>query len=138
MAGHTSEKRWRTGQFQTGGPGQPGNGQQGVSLLVSNLCTEMLKVLTTSRAAHLELLEMFQFAGGTIQLLADQLFYEDWSTRLANPGIPGVYETEANAEEVQKVQDMSDAVTALNEIHQCADNVAVPAEDRYAQLRRMS
>jgi hypothetical protein len=49
-----------------------------------------------------------------------------------------VYETQANAEELAKAQDLFDAITAVHELHQCANNQAVATEDRYAQLRRMS
>ena len=131
MAGHTSEKRWRTNQnskFQN----------IGVSDLASSLCIQMLDVLTKARAGYLELQELYLYAGSSVQGIADQLFYEDWSARLVDPEIPDVYETQANAEELGKAQDLFDAMTALNEIHQAADNQVVAAEDRYSQLRRMS
>ena len=132
MAGHTSEKRWRRNQ-------NPQFGNPGVSDQVAELCKSMLSALTDSRAAFLELQEMFAFAGGTTQLLADQLFLEDWTGRESDPvGAPGVIDTQANALELAKVQDLSDAITALNELHQAADSGTVAAEDRYAQLRRMS
>ena len=213
MAGHTSEKRWRTSM-------NPQSNVQGVSELGGAICIQMLDALTVSQAAFAEMQEMYQYAGSTIQGLADQLFYEDWSQRevavdkaamtvdvaagvvtavaITNAGagyvdgvgytltllstagggdgtavlsydvvsgavtnaavdvggttytdglaqsvqeIPSpepVYETQANAEEVAKTQDLFDAITALNELHQCADNQIVAAEDRYAQLRRMS
>jgi hypothetical protein len=131
MAGHTSEKRWRRNQNTV-------FGNSGVSEQARDLCQNMVATLTTSRAAFLELQELYIYVGSTVQLLADQLFFEDWSTRLVDPQVPDVYETEANAVELAKAQDLFDAITALNELHQCADNVAVPAEDRYAQLRRMS
>ena len=128
---HTSEKRWRSNQYS-------GQSSTGVSELVTNICTEMLQVLTTAEAAYREMQELYSYAGGTVQLLADQLFFEDWSTRLADPQVPDVYETQANAAEVAKATDLFNAVTALYELHQAADNVAVTQEDRYAQLRRMS
>jgi hypothetical protein len=49
-----------------------------------------------------------------------------------------VSETTANAEEVAKTQAAFDAITALHELYQAADNVAVAQEDRLAQLRRMT
>lgn len=49
-----------------------------------------------------------------------------------------VSETTANAEEVAKAQAAFDAITALHELYQAASNVSVPAEDRLAQIRRMT
>ena len=122
MAGHTSEKRWRRNQ-------NPVFGNVGVSELVSDLCTQMIAALDNSKTAFNELQELFNFAGGTVQLLADQLFKEDWEDRS---------ETEANTEEVAKTQDLFNAVTALNEMYGAADNQVTTTEDRFSQLRRMS
>ena len=47
-------------------------------------------------------------------------------------------ETQANTEEVAKVQDAFDAITALHELYQAASNVVVAQEDRLAQIRRMT
>ncbi len=44
----------------------------------------------------------------------------------------------AKAEELAKTQALADAITALNELYQCADDTAVATEDRFAQLRRMT
>lgn len=49
-----------------------------------------------------------------------------------------VFETEANAEELAKAQDLFDAITALNELHGAASNLVTTQEDRFTQLRRMS
>ena len=85
------------------------------------------------------MLELYQFAGGTTQLLADQLFYEDWVNRESDPiGNPGVLDTEANATELAMAQDLVDAITAAHELYQAADNQTIAQEDRLAQLRRMS
>lgn len=54
------------------------------------------------------------------------------------PAAGSVADTEANAEEVAKAQDLIDAATSLHEMYQAADNVAVPAEDRFTQLRRFT
>lgn len=126
MAGHTSEKRWRQGMNRQ----EPRN-TLGVSKQVSDLCVQMLQALTVAQAAFAEMAEIYSYNGSTIQGLADQLFFEDWSTR--EPA-----ELAANAEEVAKTQDLFDAVTALNELHRSANNEAVAQEDRYSQLRRMS
>lgn len=131
MAGHTSEKRWRDNQ-------NPVFGNVGVSNQASSIVSNVIAALTQAEAAFAEMQEMYAFAGGTVQLLADQLFFEDWSVRLVDPQVPAVFETEANAEELAKTQDLFDAITAVHELHQCADNQIVAQEDRYAQLRRMS
>ena len=49
-----------------------------------------------------------------------------------------ISETTANAEEIAKTQAAFDAITALHELYQAADNVAVAQEDRLAQIRRMT
>lgn len=213
MAGHTSEKRWRRNQNTT-------FGNLGVSEQAQAVCQQMVAALDDSKAAFNELSELYVYAGGTVQLLADQLFYEDWSARstlgvqavitvdvvagvvatpavtvagtgytdgtgftlnlvltagggdgtaeltydvvsgaVTNPAItiggttynngtditvqetpaPGnVFETEANVKELGKTQDLFDAITALNEIHDAASNIVVAQEDRFSQLRRMS
>ncbi len=213
MAGHTSEKRWRRNQNST-------FGNSGVSELASNVCKEMIAALDNSKTAFNELQELYIYAGSTVQLLADQLFFEDWSTRsttgvqavitvdvsagvvsnptvtvagtgyedgtgfvlllvvtagggdgtaeltydvvsgaVTNPSISiagdtyndgtdivvqetpiagQVFETEANAVELAKAQDLFDAITALNELHGAASNLATSQEDRFSQLRRMS
>lgn len=213
MAGHTGEKRWRTNQNKT-------FGNLGVSEQAQAVCQEMVAALDNSKTAFNELSELYAFAGGTVQLLADQLFFEDWSPRSAigvqtvitvdvvggvvqnpivavagtgytdgtgftlnlvltagggdgaaeltydvssgavtNPSIsiagttynngtgitvqetptPGqVFETQANSVELGKTQDLFNAITALNELHGAADNLATAQEDRFSQLRRMS
>jgi len=213
MAGHTSEKRWRSNQNTV-------YGGTGVSALASTICIQMIDTLDQAKSAFNELQEIYAFAGGTVQLLADQLFYEDWSARSTQgtqavvtvnvvagvvgtpivtvagtgytdgtgftlnlvltagggdgtaeltynvaggavtspsitiagttyndgtgitvqetPAAGQVFETEANAEELGKTQDLFDAITALNEIHGAANNQVTTQEDRYSQLRRMS
>ena len=212
MAGHTSEKRWRTGM-------NPQNNSEGVSEKASALCSQMIDALTNCRAGYQEMQEIYAYAGGTVQGLADLLFKEDiearqvpgtnavievdvatgevsnaviinggagyvdgnYSILLAttagggdgaatlNYGVVGgvvttasitapgatytnglgqtvtdmpaagtVPDTLANTEEVNKTQDLFDAITALNEIYNCANNQVVAQEDRLAQIRRMT
>jgi len=54
------------------------------------------------------------------------------------PAAGQVFETEANAEELGKTQDLFDAITALNELYGAANNLVTTQEDRFSQLRRMS
>lgn len=120
---HSSEKRWRMGM----NPEAPN--AEGVATQASAVCDLMMQAFTQGEAAFAEMQELYTYAGGTIQLLADLLFKEDIEARA---------ESVANAAEVAKVQDAFDAITALHELYQCADNQIVAQEDRLAQLRRMT
>ena len=131
MAGHTSEKRWRNNQTNDAG--------LGVSTIVTESTNGVIRGLEEAEARYLDLVELYTYVGGTAQLLADQLFYEDWVTRESDPiGNPGVLDTQANAIEVGKATDVVNAVTAMHELYQAANNVAVAQADRFASLRRMS
>lgn len=131
MAGHTSEKRWRSNQTNDSGTG--------VSILVNAAAATVINGLTDAETMYNDLLELYAYVGSTAQLLADQLFYEDWVTRESDPiGNPGVLDTQANTVEVSKATDIINAVTSMHELYQAANNVAVVQEDRFAQLRRMS
>jgi hypothetical protein len=79
MAGHTSEKRWRSNQNTT-------FGNIGVSDTARDLCRTMIQALDDAKTGYSELQEIYAYAGGTVQGLADQLFLEDWSTR-STPGV---------------------------------------------------
>ena len=131
MVGHTSEKRWRNNQTNDSGTG--------VSILVNAAAATVINGLTDAETMYNDLLELYSFAGGTAQLLADQLFYEDWVNRESDPiGNPGVLDTAANTTEVAKATDIINAVTAMHELYQAGNNVVVAQEDRFAQLRRMT
>ena len=138
MAGHTSEKRWRNNQTNDSGTG--------VSILVSAQAGVVLNTLQEAEVMYQDLLELYNLAGtgspdlsGTAQGLANQLFFEDWISRESDPiGNPGVLDTEANSDEVAKVTDLIDAVTAMHQLYQAANNVSVSQADRFADLRRMS
>ncbi len=131
MAGHTSEKRWRNNQTNDSGTG--------VSIVVTTAAATIISGLTDAETMYQDLQELYAFVGSTSQLLADQLFYEDWSERESDPiGNPGVLDTQANTDEVAKATDLVNAVTAMHELYQAANNVVTAQEDRFAQLRRMS
>lgn len=58
---------------------------------------------------------------------------------LPNFPAPGLIpDTQANAEEVAKAQDLIDAMTAVNDLFDAADNVVTPQEDRFTQMRRFT
>jgi len=83
MAGHTSEKRWRSNQNNDSGTG--------VSILVNQAAGVVIGGLTDAETMYQDLQELYVYVGSTSQLLADQLFYEDWITRESDPsGNPGV------------------------------------------------
>ena len=131
MAGHTSEKRWRSNQN--------GDAGTGISELVHTASQTVIDGLSSAEIMYQDLLEVYAYVGSTAQLLADQLFYEDWVTRESDPiGNPGVLDTQANTIEVEKATDLSNAVTAMHELYGAATNVVTTTEDRFAQLRRMS
>lgn len=109
MSGHTSEKRWRRNQTQTSG--------KGFSEEVTELTAMMLDVLYKAEKLGLDLEELKDYAGDTAQDIADQLFYEDWSVREADPlANPGIFEERASEKEVNMVADAIAAVEAAKEI----------------------
>lgn len=124
---HTSEKRWYRNQNP--------NGNMSVADKVQDAGGNVISALEAAESMYGEMQELFAFAGGTMQLLADQLFKEKWSVRET---APDVFETEASATELAMTQDAFDAVTAMHELYQAMTNTVVAQEDRLAQLRRMS
>ncbi len=125
MAGHTSEKRWDKNKF----------GDVGVGEAVKDAATQMLFAMNMSEEIYQDLLELWAFAGGTDQLVADQIFSDIWSVRETIPGIP---DTEANAVEVAQVGDAKATMLALHQLFEAMTNVAVLTSDRIAILRRMT
>lgn len=82
MAGYTGEKRWRDGM-------NPEYTNGGVSEAAKEVCVKMLDALTDAEAAYAELAELYQYAGGTVQDLANLLFTEDIAKR-TSPGTNAV------------------------------------------------
>lgn len=122
MVGHTSEKRWRT--VRSGD-----KNYTGISEVVSEISNNLVVTLLDVEEKYLELLEIYNYAGGTTTDLANLLFKEDIEARA---------ESVANAEEIAKATDLVAAVTAAHEVFQCANNVTTTQEDRLSKLRRMS
>ena len=128
---HTSEKRW----YRNMNP----NGNESVADRVQSIALNLLGALNDGEEGYQEMQEMMAFAGGTPQLLADQLFKEVWENRESDPqGAPGVFDTQANAAELAMVNDAIAAVTSIHELYQALTNQVVAQEDRLADLRRMS
>lgn len=82
MAGYTGEKRWRDNM-------NPEYTNGGVSEKAKEVCVQMIDALTNAEAAYAELSELYTYAGGTIQDLADLLFTEDIAKR-TSPGTNAV------------------------------------------------
>lgn len=122
MLGHSSEKRW-----------------DDISSIVQNRASILLSEIQLGEEEYKDLLEVFTFAGGTDQLLADQLFFELWFERVSDPiGAPGVEDTQANAAEVAKVADLSATMLSVHQMFLAMTNTAVATKDRAADFRRMS
>ncbi len=128
MAGHTSEKRWDQNKF-----GDAGVGQQ-----VRDVAIDVVDMLTRLENLYQDLLELWQFAGGTDQGVADQLFFEQWSGRIDPTSSPQTIETQANQSEVDKVADAKLAMLALHELFEAMTNVITSQSDRIKTIRRMT
>ena len=124
MAGHTSEKRWGTKRTDDARV-------VGISEVASEVAKDLVVVLTTVEERYLELLEVFNYAGGTNADLAELLFTEEIAARSSPDNV-------ASTEEIAKVTDLVNAMTSAHELYQAANNVAVTTEDRFGALRRMS
>lgn len=119
---HTVEKRWNSTR-RTDGSVQPG-----VNEAVGTACEQLLRAIQQGEELFQQLTEMVAFAGGTDQLVADQLFKEVWDMR---------GDTQANAEEVAMVTDAKNAAIALHQLYEAMNNGTITADDRAAKLRRM-
>jgi len=129
MAGHTSEKLWSKNKF----------GDTGIGEIVKGNSVQTLNALNLSEEAYQDLLELWAFAGGTDQFVADQLFFDVWSVRVSDPiGAPGVVDTQANAQEVVIVADAKAAMLALHQLYMALTNGVVTQSDRISVIRRMT
>ncbi len=111
---HSSELRWT-----------------GAQASIADASRTTLNALNTAEEVYQELNEVYQYAGGTDQLVADQLFLDIITSEARNPAV-------ANSEEVARVTDLKAAIQALHQLWQTMTNVAVTQADRAALLRRMS
>ena len=84
------------------------------------------KQLIEAEELYQELLELWNFAGGTTQSVADQLFEE--TNGIGNPATP---------EQVAMVGDLQAAALALHQLYQAMTNVTVAQADRAALFRRI-
>ena len=111
---HSSEMRW-----------------VGAQASIADASRITLKALSDAEETYQDLNEVYQFAGGTDQLMADQLFRDIIESEARLPAV-------ATATEVAQVTDLKVAILALHQLWQAMTNVAVTQDDRAALLRRMS
>lgn len=90
---------------------------------VSQIAQGVIEHLNLAEETYQNLLEIYNYAGGTDQLAADLLFQT----------APGT----ADAAQVAKVTDLRLCIVALHEMWQAMNNTAVAQADRAAVLRRM-
>lgn len=93
-----------------------------IESVLTEQATAVVKAVEAAESAYQDLQELYAFAGGTAQLLANQL-YE------MNP---------ATADEVATVQDAIDSALALHELYLAMTGGTVAADDRLATLRRFT
>jgi hypothetical protein len=127
---HTSEKRWES--FRQA----DGSIEQGINDTVGNMSEKILKAILEGEELFQQLQEMWAFAGGTDQDVADQLFKNKWSVRDTDGD--GNMDTAANAEEVAMAIDAKNACLAMHQLYEALTNGTITADDRASKLRRMT
>lgn len=98
---------------------------------VTTSAAQTLRAIVDAEEIYQDLLEAYNYAGGSDQAFADLLFQDD-------NGNPDPITDTATAAQVAIVTDLRLAIQSLHELYQAMNNVAVAQEDRAARLRRMS
>lgn len=111
---HTSAKRWDY-----------------IEQRVGLYCAAMVKNLAEAEEAYQQFQEIYVYAGATDQGMADLLFQD------VNNITDGNIADTATSEQVAMVNDAKEAMIALHQLWQTANNVAMNAQDRMTDLRRM-
>lgn len=127
---HTSEKRWES--FRQA----DGSIERGVNDTVGDMSEKILRAVLDGEELFQQLQEMWTFAGGTDQAVADQLFINKWSVRDTDGD--GNMDTGANAEEVAMAVDAKNAALSMHQLYEALTNGTVAADDRASKLRRMT
>lgn len=109
---HTLEKRW-----------------PGVSTEITNLSRQILSILNDGEEGFQRMQEIYDYAGGSVQGLADLLFKDDILDR---------GDLQASPDEVTKAADAVAAMTAAHQLWQAMNDVAIQQSDRATPLRRMA
>lgn len=93
-----------------------------IAARVSSVAGGIVSVLQNAEEEYQELLEIYQYAGGTDTLFAAQLFETPTPATI----------------QIVKATDLRKAMVAAHELYQCMSNTAVSTSNRAADLRRMS
>ena len=126
---HTREKRWSSYRAADGSI------EKGVNDTVGEVSERVIKSLLEGEELFQQLTEMWTFAGGTDQAMADQLFKDSWINRDSDGD--GNMDTQANAEEVAMASDAKTAMVAIHNLYQALVGETIAADDRGSKLRRM-
>lgn len=97
---------------------------------VSQASSDLLRAILNSEELYQELLETYQFAGGSDELLAQLLFNGTYGSPIGSPG--------PTQEQIDMATDLRLAMVAAHELYQCLTNQVVSQSDRANSLRRMS
>lgn len=120
---HTSEKRWANYKIET-------TYYEGVSVTAGPLLKDFLRKLVEIEEAYQQMQEIYIYAGGNVSDLAELLFKEDIASRTSPFNV-------ASQEELDKTNDLVEAMKAAHELYEAANNVAVTQSDRLTAIRRM-
>jgi hypothetical protein len=123
VSGHTSEKRWDDTNVN-------GKNYTGISERASNEVRELIARLLQIEEAYQQMQEIYTYAGGTSELLAELLFKEDIAGRDSPDNV-------VSTEEIAKATDLVSAMTAAHQIYQASNNIVVTQSDRLTEMRRM-
>lgn len=111
---HTSTKRWTE-----------------IEERVSYYSKTAIEVLNDAEEAYQQFQEIFTYAGGTDQDLANLLFAD--RNGFDSAGDPNI----STAAELALVVDAKNAMIAMHQIFEAANNGTVTQDDRLTKLRRM-
>lgn len=110
---HTSTKRWTE-----------------VEERVSHYSKTAIEVLNDAEEAYQQFQEVYTYAGSTDEGLAELLFYGD-------EGKDSAGQTLVTPEQLALVVDAKNAMIAMHQIFEAANNGTVTQDDRLTKLRRM-
>lgn len=105
---HTSSKRWKPSET-----------------LIGTLSTAMVESLNQGEEAYQQFIEVYQYAGGTDQGMADLLFTDD------NDG------GTASSEQVAMVADARECMQGIHDLYVAANGQDITPSNIFDALRRM-
>ena len=115
---HTSAKRWPF-----------------IEQEVSNISAELVGVLGRGEERFQQFEEIFAFAGGTDQSMADML-YQDINAVAVEANAGDISGT-ATPDQVSTVTDSRAAMTSMHQLYDGANNNPMTTADRFTDFRRM-